>query len=188
VNKTEFDKNLTSLVSRLMYKDDGFSKTFEAVLMNKFREKEKELGEFSVQVGKTVIELEMEKKNLIESYTSTKNEIIREELEKKINNVHEEIKKTREQRNGIEVQENDIHAFVGYVKYLMEHPVEMLVKQKDLNALRGLFSVVFDELPTYEEIVNGTPKLSLPYKLSEEFKVNKDLCVTLQRIELWFSH
>lgn len=184
VNKVEFEKQLTAFVSKLQYKDEAFIKTFEAVLMNKFREREKELGEFSVQVGTTVIELETEKKSLIEAFTSTKNEIIRDELEKKINKIHEEIENTREQRNGIEVQENDIHAFVGYVKNLMEHPVEMLVKQKDLTALRGLFSLVFEELPTYEEIVNGTPKLSLPYKLSEEFEVNKDLCVTLQRIEL----
>ncbi len=178
INKKDFEKKLTDFVSKLEYKDEAFIKTFEAVLMNKFREREKELGEFSVQVGTTVIELETEKKTLIEAYTSTKNEIIRDELEKKINEIHQQIEITREQRNGIEVQENDIHAFVGYVKNLMEHPVEMLVKQKDLTALRGLFGLVFEELPTYEEIVNGTPKLSLPYKLKEEFKVNKDLCVS----------
>ncbi len=184
INKVEFEKQLTDFVSKLEYKDEAFIKTFEAVLMNKFREREKELGEFSVQVGTTVIELETEKKTLIEAYTSTKNEIIRDELEKKINEIHQQIEITREQRNGIEVQENDIHAFVGYVKNLMEHPVEMLVKQKDLTALRGLFGLVFEELPTYEEIVNGTPKLSIPYKLKEEFEVNKDLCVTPRRIEL----
>ena len=61
----------------------------------------------------------------------------------------------------------------------MEHPVEMLVNQRNLPALRALFSLVFEELPTYEEIINGTPKLSLPYKLSEEFKANKDLSVNL---------
>lgn len=183
INKVEFEKQLTAFVSNLEYKDEAFIKTFEAVLMDKFREKEKELGDFSVQVGTTVIELEREKQNLIDAYTSTKNEIIREELEKKINTIHKEIENTRVQRNGIEVQENDIHAFVGYVKKIMEHPVEMLVKQKDLTALRGLFSLVFEELPTYSEIVNGTPKLSLPYKLSEQFKVNKDLSVSLLEIE-----
>ncbi len=186
VNKTEFEKELTTFVSNLEYKDESFIKTFEAVLMNKFREREKELGEFSVKVGTTVIELETEKKNLIDVYTSTQNEIIREELEKKINEIHKQIENTREQRNGIEVQENDIHAFVGYVKKLMEHPVDMLVKQKNLPALRGLFGIVFEELPTYEEIVNGTPKLSLPYRLSDEFHKNKSLNVTLRRIELRF--
>lgn len=65
----------------------------------------------------------------------------------------------------------------------MEHPVERLIKQKDLSVLKSLFTLVFDELPLYTEIVSGTPKLSLPYKLSEEFKVNKDLIVTLRGIE-----
>lgn len=184
VSKDKFEEQLTNFVTNLKYKDQAFFKVFEATLMNKFREKEKELGEFSVQVGTTVIELEAEKKQNIEAYTSTKNEIIRAELEKKINEIHLQIENTREQRNGIEVQENDIHAFVKYVKNLMEHPVERLVKQKNLSALRGLFSIIFDELPTYEEIVNGTPKLSIPYILKDEFRDTKSLSVTLQRIEL----
>lgn len=62
--------------------------------------------------------------------------------------------------------------------------VEMLVKQRDIPALKGLFGLVFDELPTYQEIINGTPKLSLAYKLKEEFQTNKSLSVTLQRVEL----
>lgn len=184
ISKVEFEKQLTNFVAKLKYKDERFFKVFESTLINKFREKEKELGEFSVQIGTTVIELEAEKKQNIEAFTSTKNEIIRAELEKKINEIHLQIENTRKQRNGIEVQENDIHAFVRYVKDLMEHPVERLVKQTNLPALRGLFSLVFEELPTYAEIVNGTPKLSIPYMLSEEFRDTKYLSVTPQRIEL----
>lgn len=184
INKVEFEKKLSDFVSKLKYKDEGFIKTLEATLMNKYREKEKELGEFSVKVGTSVIELEAEKKQAIEAFTSTRNEIIRNELEKKIEEIHLEIEKMREQRNGLEVRENDIHSFVKYVKNLMEHPVEMLVKQKNIPALKGLFSLVFDELPTYTEIVSGTPKLSIPYKLIDEFRDTKSLSVTLQRIEL----
>ncbi len=184
INKVEFEKKLTEFISKLKYKDNGFLKAFEATLINKYREKEKELGEFSVRVGTSVIELEAEKKQAIEAFTSTKNEIIRKELEKKIEEIHLEIENMRKERNGLEVQENDIHSFVRYVKNLMEHPIEMLVKQKNLPALKGLFSLVFDELPTYTEIVNGTPKLSIPFKLKDEFEINKSLCVTLQRIEL----
>ena len=187
INKKEFEKQLTEFVSHLEYKNEAFIKSFEATLMNKYREKEKELGEFSLAVGSTVAELEAEKLQKINSFTSTQNEVIRAELEKQINEIHLRIKNTREQRNGIEVQENDIHAFVGYVKNLMEHPVEMLVNQKNLPALRGLFGLVFDELPTYTEIVNGTPKLSLPYKLSDEFRRTKALSVTLRGIEPRFK-
>jgi hypothetical protein len=47
----------------------------------------------------------------------------------------------------------------------------------------NIFSLLFDKFPTYTELVSGTPKLSLVFKLSEEFKVNKDLLVSIQQIE-----
>jgi hypothetical protein len=182
VNKKDFEERLSSFVTNLKYKD-GFIKSFEATLLNKYREKEKELGEVSVKVGNTVIELETEKRQLLNAYTSTTSEIIRSELEKKIEEIHTQIENTRKERNGIEIEENDIHSFVKYVKTLMEHPVEMLVNQKNNHLLRGLFSLVFEELPTYSEIVNGTPKLSLPYKLSEEFYKSNSLCVSSQFLQ-----
>lgn len=184
VSKDEFEKQLIGFVSNLKYRDKAFFKSFEATLINKFREKEKELGEVSVKVGTTVAELEADKKRNIEAFTATTNPVIRAELDQTITELHRQIEEAREQRNNIEVQENDIHSFVGYVKDLMEHPVERLVKQENLTALRGLFGLVFEELPTYSEIVNGTPKLSMPYKLSDEFKRDKSLAVTPQRIEL----
>ena len=187
ISKKEFEKQLTNFVSNLKYKDERFFKALEATLMNKYRQKEKELGEFSVKVGINVIELEKQKKQKIEAYTSTQNEIIRTEIEKQINDLHQQIEDTRKNRNNIEIQENDIHSFVAYVKNLMEHPVEMLIKQENIPTLKGLFSLVFDELPTYEEIVNGTPKLSLPFKLSEEFRTSKSSLVTLPGIEPGFE-
>ena len=42
---------------------------------------------------------------------------------------------------------------------------------------------IFDELPTYADILNGTPKLSLPYKLSDEFRANKSLSVRSPYLE-----
>ena len=56
-------------------------------LMNKFREKQKEIGEFSLATGITVSELESEKLQKITAYTSTKNEVIRTELEKQIDDL-----------------------------------------------------------------------------------------------------
>ncbi len=89
----------------------------------------------------------------------------------------------QEQRNKIGVKENDIHAFIKFAKYLMEHPEQMLLKQKNSTLLKALFGLVFDELPTYTQIVNGTPKLSLPYMLSEKFVTHKDVIAGDEGIE-----
>ena len=53
---------------------------------------------------------------------------------------------------------------------------------KDLYARRRLVSLFFEEIPTYEDILNGTPKLQPLFRLSEQFKTNKSQLVTLQGI------
>ena len=181
VNKIEFEKQLTTFVTDLKYKEE-FLKSFKATLMNKYREKEKELGEFCASKSENVTELETKKQQKIEAYVSTTNEVIRADLEKKIDDLHQQIQRARNERNEIEVQEGDINSFIQYVKRLMEHPVDMLVKQ-DITSLKSLFGLVFDELPTYHQILNGTPKLSLAYRLSKDFSANNSQSVTSRGIE-----
>lgn len=182
VPKEKFEKHLSNFITNLKYKE-GFLNSFEATLMNKYREREKELGEFSLKVGSNVVNLESEKLAKIDAFTSTQNAIIRSELTIQIEAIQKQILIAQEQRNKVEIKENDIHAFVGHVKTLMEHPVKMLIEQDNLTILKGLYALVFDVLPTYKEIVSGTPKLSLPYKLSEEFFANKSPLVALRGIE-----
>lgn len=183
VSKKEFEDNLCAFVKTLKHKGGGFMKALEATLINKFREKEKELGEFSVKVGTTVAGLEAEKTQKIKAFSSTDSKIIQIELEKEIEELHLQIEKTREQRNKVEVEENDVHSFIRFVKKLMEHPEEYLIKQKNLTLLRAFYGLVFDQSPTYTEIINGTPKLSIPFKLYDEFQDKKSLSVTLPGIE-----
>lgn len=168
ISKKEFEKTLGEFIKNLKYKE-GFLKSFEATLINKYREKEKEIGEFSLKAGINVTDLEAEKLQKINAFASTQNTIIQAALEKQIEEIQRQILEAQEQRNKLEVRENDIHAFIRYAKSLMEHPEEMLLKQKNITVLRALFGLVFDTLPTYTEILNGTPKLSLAYRLSKEF-------------------
>lgn len=183
VSKKDFEKTIAHFITNIKYKE-GFLKSFKATLINKYREKEKELGEFSLKTGDNVKELETEKLQKINTFSNTQNITIKIELEKQINELQVQILKAQEQRNKFEVKENDIHSFIKYAKYLMEHPEEMLLKQKNFTILRALFNIVFDKLPTYTEILNGTPKLSLTYKLSNEFKDIKSFTAGDERIEL----
>jgi hypothetical protein len=57
----------------------------------------------------------------------------------------------------------------------MEHPAEMHMKECNSAILLSFFQLVFDQLPTYDEIVNGTPKLSLLYKAAKEDNTTSSL-------------
>ena len=187
VNKTEFEKKLSGFVNRLTYSNDAYIRSFEATLKNKFREKEKELGGFAIKSGEVVLELEAQKQQALDAFLRTDNAIIQAEIEKKINNLQERINRAQGERNSMEIEENDVNSFVSFVNELMEHPEEYLVKQKNPTLLKSLYGLVFEEFPTYEEILNGTPKLSLPYKLKDDFEENKSLSVTLRGIEPRFK-
>jgi len=182
VNKKEFEKSVAHFINNLKNKE-GFFEHFEATLINKYKEKEKELETFSIKSNNTIAELEAKKLQKIEAFTCTKNEVIRSELERQIQLLQEEIVRTKEQQDKLEVKEADIRAFVNYTKYLMEHREEMLIKQKNFSLLRALFGLVFDKIPTYPEVLSGTPKLSLVYRLSEKYAGGKSLSVSCQRFE-----
>lgn len=61
----------------------------------------------------------------------------------------------------------------------MEHPSQLLKNVGSRHQRRLLLQLFFEELPTYEEILNGTPKLQPLFRLSEEFKRDKAQLVTL---------
>jgi hypothetical protein len=63
-------------------------------------------------------------------------------------------------------------------KAIMEHPSEILLNTKDIRVQRDLFGLVFEKMPTYKEIVSGTPKLSYAFELSSAFTPDKRQLVT----------
>ena len=50
----------------------------------------------------------------------------------------------------------------------MECPAEILLNIDNPTKRQALFGLVFSETPTYDDILNGTPKLTLIFELSKE--------------------
>ncbi len=118
---------------------------------------------------------EKEKAQAIETLIGTKSEAAKKGIEQKIDDLEKEILNTQEQRNDVEVTEYDIKAFINHAKFLMEHLDKLLLNTENMQTQEALFGLVFDEFPTYFEILNGTPKLSLIFKLFEEVGTEKSL-------------
>ena len=104
----------------------------------------------------------------------TNSDVVRRELEREIEALEGEIKKSQEESQRIEINEHDIKWFVKEAGTIMEHPTELLLSPEFISTKQALFSLVFEETPTYEEIVYGTAKIAFPFSLSSEFESNKN--------------
>lgn len=98
-----------------------------------------------------------------------------QEAEGEIEAIDKQIEEALGERNKKEQEEVDIHKLIESAKYLMEH-LEILLLQGDDPFKRAiLFSLAFEGLPTYEELKNGTPRLSPLFKLNQAFNRGENL-------------
>jgi site-specific DNA recombinase len=186
VSKDVFDKAVEHYIDELRFQD-GFLNSFNYVLTTKYRKREKKITKEAGMVNQNVADLKISQSSKMDAFEATSSPIIREKLEKEIEDLEVQIKQAEENRNKVEITEKSIKSFIKQARFIMEHPAEILKNLKDWRARQAILGLIFEETPTYEEIVNGTPKLTPVFKLSEDFKVDKSLLVTLRGIEPRFA-
>lgn len=150
----------------------------ELSFLNKYRRREKEIVQASGHIHLNISELKLQQASKLEAFEAARSAVVREKLEQEIEKLELRIKQSGKQRLKMEISESDIKAFIRQAKYIMEHPAELLLKQRDIRAQRELFELVFETTPTHAEIASGTPKLSYVFELSSTFRPNRNALVS----------
>jgi hypothetical protein len=65
----------------------------------------------------------------------------------------------------------------------VEHPADALVDVNSYEHQIAVNKLFFEEFPTYDDIVNRTPKLTLFFKLLSSENIDEDVDVSLLVIE-----
>ena len=74
----------------------------------------------------------------------------------------------------INLENLDFDVLIKNAKYYMEHLPELLFSKGDKMKSAAMFGLLFDELPSYQDLVNGTPKLSPLVGLNDQFNKGKN--------------
>jgi hypothetical protein len=98
---------------------------------------------------------------------------VRKALEEDYEKLDLQIKEARKVRTVKEDEEVKMKARVRYAGYFMEHLNELLLDEANPDRQRQLFGLVFEEIPNYDQLVNGTPKLAPEFGLSGTDDVSK---------------
>ena len=182
----EVETLFMGVLNELAFTDD-FLAILERTLIFEYRKKEAESATVTAAINGKVAELERNKADTLNAYVSSTNATIRGALEEKIETLEKQIEAAKAQREKSELKEQDLTDFVKWAKALMEHPVKMLEKIHSINELHAVFGLIFDLLPTFTELTNRTPKLSLVFKMKDQMNGDNNQFVTPRGIEPRFT-
>ena len=99
-------------------------------------------------------------------------------FEEDVERIENEIAQAMQIRDTHEDKVLEIQTLINFSDYFMEHLVDLLLGGSNPMKNAALFGLVFNQTPTYDEIVNGTPNLAPIVELNEEYKTTKSLSVT----------
>ncbi|QQR55648.1 recombinase family protein [Candidatus Peregrinibacteria bacterium] len=182
----EFHRQVGYYLGEIKFKPQ-FIQLFEAIVKDTWIRKQKDLVEDSIDVEKHLTNLKERKKAALDKILKLTSPIVLKELEKEVEDLEKQITQASNTRNDLDLKEEELQMYLKFAKRFMEHPGEMLVSTESHEKLMQTWSAVFKELPSYEEILNRTPKLALAFELGQRSEINMELVVIPRRIELRFT-
>ncbi len=171
---SEFNKNVYEFIKQIKF-DENFHKLLEALFYEEWDKKRSDVIEESQNKEKYVSDLLAEQNAIFQRIKQVDSELVRKALEEDYEGVEKKLKSAREMRD--QQVKKELNAKLGfqYARYFMEHLEELLIDTENVRRQEQLFGMMFNELPTYNQIVDGTAYLAEYFKLSKQEIRNGDL-------------
>lgn len=177
-----FNETIENFVSKVQFSEE-FAERFKEIALEELEKRENQLSSDTITYAKQIEAKEIEIKNLKEKIKMlTSAETIRM-FEEDIEKLRLEKASLIDFRDNKEEQQVDTQVAINYTHYFMEHLEDLLLNGPNPQKNAAMFGLLFDETPTYQELIDGTPKLACLFKLNEDFTTTKSLDVTGTRFE-----
>ena len=173
--KQEFDETIEAFVKSLdvspQYIDNLLS-----LVNDQFDKRQLEIHKDAITMDLQITSLRNQVRQAVNKIKMLNSEATIKYMEEDIMRLEEEIKTLTIERQKMAPQEPvDMNKFGAYVKYYAEHLHELLLHHSNPILQARYFGVIFNEVPTYEDIVRGTPDCTKITGVNEVFKAKKSL-------------
>lgn len=167
VNKAEFERTVGNYLQSLQAKS-GFLPLFREVVRDVWIQKNRSLEEDRILIQSHINSLKDRQRSILDRIVSCKTGLVQERLEAELEEIEQTIIKTKKQLTSKKLQEDQIDAFFELAKKRMEHPEEAIFSSLSKPQLEKNWSFVFAQTPSYQDLVDGTPQLTLLYRLNRD--------------------
>ena len=178
ISKSEFDEAVDNFVRRLKFRAGVFDIICKDWL-EKHHLRKQELAQASHDAHRMIADLRSEQKAKSQAFVLTTSPVLRVGLEKEIEDLEVMIKMAGGESQKIDISTTDIERFRDYGISFLEHLPELLLNPENPRLQVTLFSLIFREFPTFDEIEFGTPKLTWIFELSSASVTAESVAVRL---------
>ncbi|RUS63672.1 hypothetical protein EGN72_03245 [Pseudorhodobacter sp. E13] len=173
VNKNEFEKTVANYLDRLQAKP-GFLPLFREVVRDVWIQKNRARKSESDQITQHIAALEGRQESLLDRIATSNSRLVQQKLEAQVEELEATIKATRKKLTSTTIREDEIDAYFDVAKKLMEHPTEHAMNAPTKEKIENLWGFIFKKHPTYRDLVDGTPELTLLYRLNRDVGVDRE--------------
>lgn len=174
--KQEFEETIGKYLDGLTAKP-GFLPLFREVVRDVWIRKTRNAKEDRSQVTAHVNALKAKQQDLVEMIPESRSQVVRKRLEEKIEELELTIDEAEAHLLDGGLRENEIDAYFEVAKRMLEHPREAVFSAATKEQIEKSWSFIFTTSPTYAEIADRTPPLTLIYRLNRDFSGSKDQMV-----------
>ena len=182
INSVEFNKNIKNFVENIKF-SDAYRQRFNELVLEEWKKRKEHAQNDSINSEERVIALKREQKMITDKIKMLSSPITIRVLEEDVEEKENEIAQAMQVRDRQEDKVLEIQTLINFSDYFMEHLEDLLLGGSNPLKNAALFGLVFNQAPTYKEIVNGTPNLAPIVELNEEYKKTKSLSVTRLGLE-----
>jgi site-specific DNA recombinase len=187
VPKDQMDERILQFISRIKVNQEQID-TLLSTVRQEFERKQALSGDDVIALEKHIQALKGEAEAALGKIMILSNQTAIAYLENEIEQIHQKITKLEKEKEQMKHKKPiNIDRILSRVRYYLEHLDLLLLKQQDPHKKAQLFGVLFDQLPTYDDLDYGTQKTPLftgVNSVFEALQLEKSLMVTSRRIEL----
>ena len=159
INKTIFDETITNFVKKVDF-TEKFREDFRKIVLREWGKRKNRVQRDSISSEKKVLVLKEEQQLLTDKLKLFSSPVAIKAMEKEIDDIELKITQAIQVRDRQEENTFEIQTLINYCEYFMEHLEDLILGGTNSIQNASIFGLFFDTPPNYEELVNGTPKLS----------------------------
>lgn len=182
INRNIFNETIKNFVGQITFTPQ-YKEKFRKILLEEWEKREKKVSEDSVTLHQRIALIEGEKQMLKEKLKTLSSPVAIKMIEDDIDELENKKAQVIASCNQKEDEQLDIQTAINFILFFMERFEDLILGGSNPLMNAAMFGLLFAEPPTYDELVNGTPKLSLLFALKSKPQYQQEHLVSRRGLE-----